>query len=163
MLDCHSIVGLYTYQNRVPCAPSLRWVSCEEREKLLHQGANFHSSVVHYPILGLPAKPIIDIMVGAERRHWPAIVQALKRIAYVHWEDNPDTNREFLVKGMPPFGTRRTHHVHICEVGGPLWERLLFRDYLQHHAEDRLAYATLKQRLAAAYPEDREAYTRGRV
>src|SRR5438132_710934 len=49
MLDCHSIVGLYTYQNRVPCAPSLRWVSCEEREKLLHQGANFHSSVVHYP------------------------------------------------------------------------------------------------------------------
>jgi GrpB-like predicted nucleotidyltransferase (UPF0157 family) len=113
-------------------------------------------------IPGLPAKPIIDIMVGAERRHWSAIVQALKRMAYVHWEDNPDTEREFLVKGMPPFGTRRTHHVHICEVGSPFWERLLFRDYLQSHPEDRRAYADLKNRLAVEYSEDREAYTRGK-
>src|SRR4030095_2778131 len=47
MLDCHSIVGLYTYQNRVPFAPSLQWVSCKERDRLPHQGANFHSSVAH--------------------------------------------------------------------------------------------------------------------
>jgi GrpB-like predicted nucleotidyltransferase (UPF0157 family) len=113
-------------------------------------------------IPGVPAKPIIDIMLGADRQHWSTITQALKRIAYVHWADNPDADREFFVKGMPPFGTRRTHHVHLCEVDGPLWERLLFRDYLQHHAEDRLSYATLKQRLAAEYPEDREAYTRGK-
>ena len=113
-------------------------------------------------ILGLPAKPILDIMLGAERQHWSAIVQALKRSAYVHWEDNPDADREFLVKGMPPFGTRRTHHVHICEKGSPFWERLLFRDYLQSHAEARRAYADLKYRLAVEYPEDREAYTRGK-
>src|SRR5439155_1781569 len=49
MRDCHSIVGLYTYQNRVPFAPSLRWVSCKERDRLPHEGANFHSSFVHYP------------------------------------------------------------------------------------------------------------------
>src|SRR2546422_7764177 len=48
MRDCHSIVGLYTYQNRVPFAPSLRWVSCKERDRLPHEGANFHSSFVHY-------------------------------------------------------------------------------------------------------------------
>jgi len=113
-------------------------------------------------IQGVPAKPIIDIMIGADRRHWSTIIRALKHIAYVHWEDNPDADREFLVKGMPPFGTRRTHHVHLCEVGGSLWERLLFRDYLQYHAEDRRAYARLKQRLSTAYPEDREAYTRGK-
>src|SRR2546430_5635819 len=47
MLDCHSIVGLYTYQNRVPLAPSLQWVSCTERDRVPHQGANFHSSVAH--------------------------------------------------------------------------------------------------------------------
>jgi len=110
----------------------------------------------------MPAKPIIDILVGADRRHWPAIVQALTRIGYLHWEGNPDADREFLVKGMPPFGARRTHQVHICEVGGSLWERLRFRDYLRHHAEDRLAYADLKHRLAAAHPDDREAYTRGK-
>ena len=113
-------------------------------------------------IPGVPAKPIIDIMLGADRQHWSTIVEALERMAYVHWADNPDTDREFLVKGMPPFGTRRTHHVHLCEVGGPLWERLLFRDYLQRHADDRLAYATLKQALATTHFEDREAYTRGK-
>ena len=75
-------------------------------------------------IPGVPAKPIIDIMLGADRRHWSTIVQALQGRGYVHWEGNPDVDREFLVKGMPPFGTRRTHHVHLCEVGGPLWERL---------------------------------------
>ena len=101
-------------------------------------------------------------MIGAERRHWPAIVQALKRLAYVHWEVNPDPDREFLVKGMPPFGTRRTHHVHLCERGGPFWERLLFRDYLHSHAEARSAYADLKSQLAVVYPEDRDAYTRGK-
>ena len=110
----------------------------------------------------LPSKPIIDILIGASFQDWPAIVEALKRMDYVHWEDNPEPDREFLVKGMPPFGIRRTHHVHIGEVGGRLWERLLFRDYLRHHAEDRIAYANLKRRLAAEYPHDREAYTNGK-
>lgn len=112
---------------------------------------------------GLSAKPIIDILIGASARDWPAIVAALKGIAYVHWENNPDSDREFLVKGMPPFGVRRTHHIHICEAGGCLWERLLFRDYLRHHAEDRFAYADLKQLLAAEYPNDRDAYTNGKA
>src|SRR5207245_2078426 len=53
MRDCHSIVGLYTYQNRVPFAPSLRWVSCKERDRLPHEGANFHSSFVHYQNVSL--------------------------------------------------------------------------------------------------------------
>jgi GrpB-like predicted nucleotidyltransferase (UPF0157 family) len=111
---------------------------------------------------GLPSKPIIDILIGASSRDWPSIVEALKGIGYVHWEDNPEPDREFLVKGMPPFGIRRTHHVHICEVGGRLWDKLLFRDYLRQHAEDRIAYADLKRRLAADYPGNREAYTNGK-
>lgn len=111
---------------------------------------------------GLLSKPIIDILVGASRRDWPAIAAALKRIAFVHWEENPEPDREFLVKGMPPFGLRRTHHVHICDVGGRLWERLLFRDYLRHHEKDRNAYADLKRRLAAEYSYNREAYTKGK-
>ncbi len=111
---------------------------------------------------GLPAKPIIDILVGASSRHWAAIIGALKGIHYVHWEGNPNPDREFLVKGMPPFGVRRTHHIHICEINGPLWERLLFRDYLRDHAEDRKAYADLKEHLAAEFPDDRDAYTNGK-
>lgn len=102
------------------------------------------------------------MLIGAENRHMKAIIQAMKTIGYVHWEENPDSKREFMVKGMPPFGVRRTHHIHICEVGGPLWERLLFRDYLLCHPEDRAAYAELKHHLARTYPDDREAYTKGK-
>lgn len=111
---------------------------------------------------GLPAKPIIDILLGASSQHWPVLIEALKGLAYVHWQDNPNPDREFLVKGMPPFGVRRTHHIHICEIESPLWQRLLFRDYLRQHTADRIAYADLKERLAAEYPDDREAYTRGK-
>src|SRR5262245_25118318 len=50
-------------------------------------------------IPGLPAKPIVDILVGAASEHWPAIIGALKGLNYVHWEDNPKRDREFLVKG----------------------------------------------------------------
>jgi len=111
---------------------------------------------------GLPAKPIIDILIESPRHGWPALIEALKGIDYIHWEDNPEPDREFLVKGMPPFGVRRTHHVHICEVGSPLCERVLFRDYLRENAGDRAAYAELKERLAAEYPDDRETYTKGK-
>jgi GrpB-like predicted nucleotidyltransferase (UPF0157 family) len=113
-------------------------------------------------IPGMPAKPILDILIGAASPDWSAIIEALKGIEYVHWENNPDPEREFLVKGMPPFGVRRTHHVHICAIGGPLWERLLFRDYLLQHPEDRIAYADLKSRLAAEYPDDRDEYTQAK-
>ena len=113
-------------------------------------------------IPGLPAKPIIDILIGTSFQNWSVIIKALKDMNYVHWENNPNPDREFLVKGMPPFGIRRTHHIHICEIDGPLWERLLFRDYLKHHAEDREAYANLKRRLAAEFPDDRDAYTNGK-
>ena len=114
-------------------------------------------------IPGLPAKPIIDILIGASSQHWTAMIEALKGMKYVHWENNPNPDREFLVKGMPPFGVRRTHHVHIAEIDGPLWERLLFRDYLREHAKDRKAYAGLKERLASEFPDDRDAYTNGKT
>jgi GrpB-like predicted nucleotidyltransferase (UPF0157 family) len=43
------------------------------------------------------------------------------------------------------------------------WERLLFRDYLVQHADVAKAYEALKLQLAAAYPNDRIAYTRGKT
>jgi len=101
-------------------------------------------------------------LIGASPLDWPAVVNALKSIEYVHWEDSPEPDREFLFKGMPPFGVRRTHHVHVCEVGGRFWERVLFREYLRQNAGDRAAYAELKARLSAEYPDDREAYTKGK-
>ncbi len=66
----------------------------------------------------------------------------------------------FFVKGMPPSGTQRTHHVHILEVNGEFWQqRLLFRDYLRIHPDEAQRYAALKRELAARFRNDRERYT----
>jgi GrpB-like predicted nucleotidyltransferase (UPF0157 family) len=66
----------------------------------------------------------------------------------------------FFVKGMPPHGARRTHHVHITEPGGEMWQRRLpFRDYLRSHPCEARRYEALKYDLAARFPDDRECYT----
>jgi GrpB-like predicted nucleotidyltransferase (UPF0157 family) len=110
---------------------------------------------------GLSAKPIIDILIAvrslADAR--ASFVEALRHLDYIHWAENPKQDRMFFVKGMPPFGSKRSHHVHVTEVQGELWQRLAFRDYLRAHPEDALAYGRLKKRLAAEHPADREAYT----
>ena len=145
-----------------------RWVEQfkdEERKILRALDPSTPVVIEHFgstAIPGLSAKPIIDIMIGAERRFWAQIIATLKQLDYVHWGDNPDTDREFLVKGMPPFGMGRTHHVHICEKGSRFWERLLFRDYLREHLEESGAYGRLKEGLASVHQQDREAYTQGK-
>ena len=112
-------------------------------------------------IPGLSAKPILDILIAvrslAEAR--ATFVEALKTLDYVYWADNPKKDRMFFVKGMPPFGSGRTHHVHVTEPNGELWQRLAFRDYLRAHPEEAGTYERLKRRLAAEHPSDREAYT----
>jgi GrpB-like predicted nucleotidyltransferase (UPF0157 family) len=114
---------------------------------------------------GLPAKPVIDILIAV----WSLadaqvpFVEALQRLDYVWWAENPKTDRMFFVKGMPPFGARRTHHVHVTELDGEMWQRLAFRDFLRAHPEEARVYAGLKRRLAAEHPNDREAYTEAKT
>jgi GrpB-like predicted nucleotidyltransferase (UPF0157 family) len=112
-------------------------------------------------IPGLAAKPIIDILVAvpsvsAARTRFPA---KLRTIDYVFWSENPKTDRLFFVKGMPPYGEKRTHHVHVTEPAGEPWQRLAFRDYLRDHPEEAARYEALKRKLATEFKTDREAYT----
>jgi GrpB-like predicted nucleotidyltransferase (UPF0157 family) len=114
---------------------------------------------------GMPAKPIIDILIAvrslAAARE--ALIEPLEDLDYVFWADNPKTDRLFFVKGMPPYGERRTHHVHVVEPSAEPWQRLAFRDYLIAHPEDARHYADLKRSLAAAHRTDREAYTEAKA
>jgi len=112
-------------------------------------------------IAGLSAKPIIDILVAvrslaAAQR---TFVEVLRGLDYVYWADNPKKDRMFFVKGMPPYGSRRSHHVHVTELQGEMWQRLALRDYLRAHPEEAETYGQLKRRLAAEHQTDREAYT----
>lgn len=106
---------------------------------------------------GLDAKPIIDIAVGVEslEASRPCIA-LLSRIDYLyspycgevmHWFCKPDP-------------ARRTHHLHLMPTGSKrLEDEIVFRDYLRTHPAHAAEYGQLKRRLAAAYTEDREAYT----
>ncbi len=112
-------------------------------------------------IPGLSAKPIIDILIAVRSLAdaQASFVKPLRNLDYVYWAENPKQDRMFFVKGMPPFGSRRTHHVHVTEAQGEMWQRLAFRDYLRAHPEEAAIYEQLKRRLATEHRTDREAYT----
>ena len=112
-------------------------------------------------IPGLSAKPIIDILIAVRSLAdaQASFVEPLRNLDYVYWAENPRKDRLFFVKGMPPFGSKRSHHVHVTEPHGELWQRLAFRDYLRAHPEEAAIYEQLKRRLATEHKRDREAYT----
>ncbi|MFZ0841138.1 MAG: GrpB family protein [Xanthobacteraceae bacterium] len=111
-------------------------------------------------IPGLPAKPIIDLLVGirslAEARS--RAVEPLVQRGYVYIpEYEPWLPDElFFRKGVPgPW----THHVHVMEPGNPRWDdHLRFRDYLRGHPATAAAYAELKKTLAQRFRENIGAY-----
>lgn len=113
---------------------------------------------------GLAAKPIIDLLVSVHSLATAkqVAISPLEKLGYAYWYDNPDPQRMFLVKGLPPNGPR-THHIHIVELGSILLERLMFRDYLREHPDEALRYAQLKRHLAKEFLTDREAYTNGKT
>jgi GrpB-like predicted nucleotidyltransferase (UPF0157 family) len=112
-------------------------------------------------IPGIEAKPIIDILIAVAsvteaRRIAPPVLEAM---GYAFWAENPKPDRLFFVKGLPPSAPRRTHHVHMTEPDGEIWQRLCFRDLLRGDPAERDAYQALKHQLAVKFREDREAYS----
>lgn len=117
-------------------------------------------------VSGLSAKPIIDIQIAVTSLPTikPLAIEQLKNFGYVFWDENPEHDRLFFVKGMPPYGEKRTHHVHIVEPNSKHWrEKLAFRDYLRSHPDAAHAYQQLKMQLMQQYRYDREAYTQAKT
>lgn len=127
------------------------WVFLFEQESARIQailGGNLITRIEHFgstAVPGLAAKPIIDLLVGvrslAEAKQ--VAVSQLEQLGYVYWLDNPDPQRMFFVKGLPP-NSPRTHHIHMVEPDSPLWKRLIFRDYLCNHPDEAERYTRLK-------------------
>lgn len=113
-------------------------------------------------IVGLSAKPIIDIQIAVHSLDVAKIIAVplLQKLAYEYWADNPDKARMFFAKGMPPYGEKRTHHIHIVELDSHHWhDKIAFRDYLRAHPDAVKKYESLKSELAQKYKYDREKYT----
>ena len=111
----------------------------------------------------LRAKPIIDILlIHPARDVWPQFIDPICSLGYVYWVENPRKEQMFFVKGMPPFGTCRTHHVHV-RVPQDAKGELAFRDLLRTDLVLARKYEQLKESLARRYPGDRDAYTDGKT
>jgi GrpB-like predicted nucleotidyltransferase (UPF0157 family) len=142
-----------------------RWATLfEEEAKRLQSALGLLAlGLEHYgstSVPGLPAKPILDILVGVRPPLDPTpFVDALAPLGYeyVPWAGVP----EHLVFGRDRV---RTHLVHVVEYGGSAWQRgLRFRDALRADAALAAAYANLKTGLALDYPGDRASYTAGKA
>jgi GrpB-like predicted nucleotidyltransferase (UPF0157 family) len=147
------------------------WPRLFEAERALLEGALPPDQILAIEhagstaIAGIAAKPIIDIFLAVRSIEVAraTLVGPIEALGYVYWAENPDKDRMFFVKGMPPYGARRTHHVHVCEPTSAAWQRVLaFRDHLRGHPDEAERYGRLKRDLAQRHRSDREAYTRAK-
>lgn len=113
-------------------------------------------------ITGIHAKPIIDMLaVASDLLQVDECSDRMRAIGY-------EAMGEFGIDGRRYFRRDsaagvRTEQVHAFAAGSPHVRRhLAFRDFLRAHDALAQEYSQLKQRLAAAYPLDIDAYMDGK-
>jgi GrpB-like predicted nucleotidyltransferase (UPF0157 family) len=104
---------------------------------------------------GLPAKPIVDILVAVEDADDDSHVSALEKAGYVLRVREPG-HRMVRTPG-------RDVHVHVFPAGSED-ERLhlLFVEWLRHDREDREKYEALKRELIAKDWDDMNQYAQAK-
>ncbi|CAM2066330.1 GrpB family protein [Sulfidibacter corallicola] len=113
-------------------------------------------------ITGIYAKPIIDML--GEARHLAAVDRHAAEMTDLGYEALGEfgiPGRRYFRKETPE--GRRTHHLHVFSAGCDQVRRHLgFRDFMNRHPEWAQRYSALKRKLAAAHPDDIEAYMDGK-
>ena len=137
----------------------------EERDRIAAAIGDTLLAVEHVggtAVPGLPAKPVIVLMLGVDdiERAGPAVAGLINLgYEYVPELESQLPDRRYFRRGAP-----ETHHVHMVPVSSDYWvEHLLFRDYLRSHPQAAEEYGKLKRGLAGRFPLDREAYRAGKV
>ena len=113
-------------------------------------------------IEGIPAKPVIDILVEVDD------IQRMDRQAAAMETLGYESLGEFGIPGRRYFRKNdaigiRSHQVHAFLADSPEAVRhLAFCAYMTAHAAEARVYGALKERLAALYPDTIEAYMDGK-
>ena len=110
---------------------------------------------------GLPAKPIIDIMVVVRSlEEVDTVAEKFSGIGYEWLGEFGMAGRRYLRKG----GDERSHQIHVFQADD--WDNigrhLAFRDYMRTHEKERDEYAKIKKDLAQAFPYDIDGYCDGK-
>jgi GrpB-like predicted nucleotidyltransferase (UPF0157 family) len=117
--------------------------------------------IEHYgstSVVGLRAKPIIDILVGVTPLDdWIKCKGRLESLGYDYAEKGGVPGHFIFGRGRDR--TERTHLVHIVEFEGESWRACLaFRDALRADESLRAAYQQAKEQAARSAPEGRAQY-----
>ena len=106
-------------------------------------------------IVGMPAKPILDIAIAVEDFETARVcIAPLANLEYTFKGENGIPRRHYFQKGEPC-----THHIHMVEETSEEWTKLiLFRDYLRSNQRVAEAYGDLKIDLLERTNEDRKSY-----
>jgi GrpB-like predicted nucleotidyltransferase (UPF0157 family) len=114
-------------------------------------------------VLGLLAKPIIDLAVGldANQSISPATAR-LQADGWIYRGDAGSNGGHVFVRETRPW--HRVAHLHVVEHNGSQWRNYLrLRDLLRRSPDARERYEAVKLKLAEQEPTDRNAYTSGKT
>lgn len=117
-------------------------------------------------VVGLMAKPIIDIEVGVNSiQDVIDLIPLLEEAGFLY---RPRTAREghilFACRDFSNGYGMDTHYIHVVVFGSNEWNKnIKFRDVLNKNADIRKEYEDLKLRLATYYPKDRTTYTNMKI
>jgi GrpB-like predicted nucleotidyltransferase (UPF0157 family) len=109
---------------------------------------------------GLSAKPVIDVLLGAESL---ADIESRTKLLsehgyeYVSKYEKEIPERRYFVKS--PANSLRVH-IHAVKLGSRIWqEQLAFRDALRNDSSLRAQYQSLKLQLAKQFGNNKSAYS----
>lgn len=123
--------------------------------------ANDHTAYVRHvgstSIEGMPAKPIIDILVCPDKDiPLEDCIPDLERIGYRNLGECGRPGRYFLSSGEEP---GKTFYVHLCyEDNTVAQDQLLFQEIMRKDAELRAKYVYTKYLLECEFPDNRNMY-----
>jgi len=141
--------------------PTWRTAFESERARIQSSLGEVVRGIEHYgstAVVGLRAKPIIDILVGiAPLDEWARCRGPLEQLGY-DYAENAGVPGHFIF-GRGRDRSERTHLLHVVEFDGESWRsNLAFRDALRRDRALRDEYLRMKQHAAALAPLGRAQY-----
>jgi GrpB-like predicted nucleotidyltransferase (UPF0157 family) len=114
-------------------------------------------------VLGLLAKPIIDLAVGLSAgRPLAPVATRLADAGWIYRGDAGNDGGHVFV--LEAWSQHRVAHLHVVKYDGNQWRNYLhFRDLLRRSPDARRRYEAVKLQLAWQVPADRKAYTTGKT
>ena len=132
---------------------SPKWRDEFERSKNLildhtHIPENRIEHIGSTSIIGMSAKPIIDIVIGVDdlEKVDKTLFKELEKAGFFRLKVNRP-NEIVLAKFLDESYKVKTHFIHLVEYKKDLWHNLIFfRDYLNSNKEDREKYLDIKKK-----------------